>query len=311
MLDPRRLRLLRDVARIGSIAGAAQQAGCTASAASQQLSALERDLGTALLARTARSVRLTEAGRVLVEHTDRVLAELDAAAQAVLSVAGLRGGRLRLATFSSAGTNLVVPALRAFSRLHPQVRLSLVELEPEEAIPAVAAGEIDLAVTHQYRRIPRPDLRGLRQDLLHNDHLLLAVPPHLRPAQRTAGRLRDYAEATWLSTRPAEGFQAVTELVCRAAGFEPDVAFRADSYDLLLALVAADFGLALVPSLAAAPRPGVAFFQIDEPTDLAREIHATARAADHSPAVESMTQLLKARLSRYRRARTRTQPPPT
>ncbi|WP_093804396.1 LysR family transcriptional regulator [Streptomyces sp. Wb2n-11] len=291
MLDPRRLRLLQYVARTGSIAGAAEQAGCTPSAASQQLSALERDLGTALLERSARSVRLTEAGRVLVEHSGRVLDELDAAEQAVLDVAGLRGGQLRLAAFSSA-TNLIVPALRSFRQLHPQIRLSLVELEPEEAIPAVAGGEIDLAVTHQYKQLPRPDLRGLRQHLLDSDQLLLAVPPHLRTAQRSAVRLSDYAGATWLSPRPAEGFQAVTELVCRAAGFEPDVAFRADSYDLLLALVAADFGLALVPSLVAAPQPGIAFLHIAEPAGLTREVHATARSADNSPAVQAMTQLL-------------------
>ncbi|MET9800367.1 LysR family transcriptional regulator [Streptomyces sp. NPDC006368] len=309
MLDPRRLRLLRDVARTGSIAGAAEQAGCTASAASQQLSALERDIGIALLERSPRSVRLTEAGRILVEHTDRVLAELEAAVQAVRAAAGLQGGQLRVAAFSSAGTHLVVPALRAFRRLHPEVRLSFMELEPEEAVPAVSAGDVDLAVTHQYEQLPRPDLRGLRQDLLHRDPLLLAVPPHLRPAERAAVRLRDYAGATWLSTRPAEGFQAATELISRAVGFEPDVAFRADTYDLLLALVAADFGLALVPGLVAASRPGVAFFEIAEPAGLAREIHATARAADRSPAVEVMTRLLKRQLSGRVGTETQTRPP--
>lgn len=291
MLDPRRLGLLRDVARTGSIAGAAQLAGCTASAASQRLVALEEDLGIALLERYPRSVRLTEAGRVLVEHTHRVLAELEAAAQAVHAVSGLRGGRLRVAAFSTAAS-LIVPALVAFRQRHGEVQVSFTESEPEDAVSAVAAGDLDLAVTHQYEHLPRPDLRGLRQVLLHRDRLLLAVPPHLRRAGQSTARLRDYAEETWLSTLPTEGFQAVTELQCRAGGFEPNIAFRSDNYDLLLALVAADFGLALIPGLAAVPRASVTFLEVSEPARLVREIQITTRAADHSPATQALTSLL-------------------
>ncbi|MEU2155233.1 LysR substrate-binding domain-containing protein [Streptomyces sp. NPDC019396] len=295
MLDPRRLSLLRDVARTGSIAGAAQRAGCTASAASQQLSALEQELGVALLERSARSVRLTEAARVLVEHTHRVLAELDDAARAVHAVSGLRGGSLRVAAFSTAATTLVVPALVAFRQRHGEVRLSFAEAEPEDAIPAVAAGDLDLAVTHQYGHLPRPDLSGLRQALLHHDRLLLAVPPHLQRTGQTTARLRDYAAETWLSTLPSEGFQAVTEHLCRTEHFEPDIGYRSDSYDLLLALVASDFGVALVPGLAAAPRSGVAFLEVSQPEGLAREIHITTRAADTSAATRALRSLLMRR----------------
>lgn len=291
MLDPRRLSLLRDVARTGSIAGAAQRAGCTASAASQQLSALEKELGVALLERSPRSVRLTEAGRVLVDHTHRVMAELDSAAQAVQAVSGLRSGKVRVAAFSTAGTSLVVPALLAFRRRHPEVCVSFTEAEPEDAIPAVAAGDLDLAVTHQYDHLPEPDLRGLRQTLLHRDRLQLAVPPHLHHTGQTTARLRDYADATWLSTLPTQGFQAVTELLCRSQHFEPDIAFRSDSYDLLLALVAADFGVALVPGLAAVPRAGVTFLEVVEP-EAVREIHVTTRAVDPSPATQGLAGLL-------------------
>lgn len=298
MLDPRRLRLLRDVARTGTIAGAAERAGCTSSAASQQIVALERSLDLALLERSARSVRLTDAGRVLVEHAERVLLALDAAEVAVAAVANLKGGRLRLAAFNSAGSALAIPAMSAFAHQHPEVRLSFRELEPEDAIPAVTAGDIDLAITHQYRHLPRPDLAALSQHLLLEDSLLLAVPPHLRPGDAAPARLTDYRETTWLSTTPSEGFQAITELVCRSAAFEPHVAFRADSYDLMLGLVAADFGVALIPSLAAAPRQGVTYLPIGEPNDLAREIHATTRTADPSPAIQAMVQLLRHRSPR-------------
>jgi molybdate transport repressor ModE-like protein len=301
MLDARRLSLLRDVSRTGSIAGAAQLAGCTASAASQQLSALEQELGIVLLERSARSVRLTEPGRVLVEYAHRVLAELTAAEEAVQAAAGLRGGRIRVAAFSSAATSLVMPALVAFRQRHGEVTISFTEAEPEDAIPAVAAGDLDLAVTHQYGHLPEPDLRGLRQILLHRDRLLLAVPPHLHRAGETTARLRDYTDATWLSTLPSEGFQAVTELLCRAEGFEPDIAFRSDHYELLLQSVAADFGVALVPGLAAVPTNGVTFLEVSEPSDLARDIHITTRAADSSPAVLALRGLLTSRGSGSRR----------
>ncbi|MBK1789122.1 LysR substrate-binding domain-containing protein [Prauserella cavernicola] len=296
MLDPRRLRLLRDVAATGSIAGAAQRDGCTAAAASQQLAALERQTGVTLLERGARSVRLTEAGRVLAEHAGRVLSELDSAEQALLAVAGLRGGRLRVSAFGTAA-GFTVPALAAFQRHHPAVELTFVELEPEQAVPAVHAGEVDIAVTHQYSQLPKPDLRGLRQTPLRSERLLLAVPPSLRPGDERPVRLSDYAGARWIAPRPVAGFQAVVELTCRAAGFEPTVAFRTDNFDTMFTLVAADFGVALVPELAATPTPGVTFLEVARPARLVREVHATTRAAGVSPAVEDLLGLLAERVS--------------
>ncbi|SEL88232.1 LysR family transcriptional regulator [Streptacidiphilus jiangxiensis] len=292
MLSTRRLGLLKDLAQTGTIAGAAQLAGCTPSAASQQLAALEQELGVALLERSSRSVRLTEAGRVLVEHAHRVFTELDAAEAAARAVSGLRGGRIRVAAFNSVATGLVVPALMAFRQRHRDVRMTFTEAEPELSMPAVANGDLDLAVTHEYGRLPQPDLRGLRQVLLHRDELLLAVPPHLQRAGQTSASLRDYAEATWLSALPSSGFQAATELLCRAEGFEPDIAFRSDQYDLLLLMVAADFGVALVPALAAEPRRGVTYLHVSRPTGLTHDIHVTTREADTSPAVEALTALL-------------------
>lgn len=292
MLNTRRLALLRDLARTGTIAGAAEAAGCTPSAASQQLAALERDVGTPLLERTPRSVRLTEAGRVLVDHAHRVLAELDAAEEAVRAVAGLRGGRIRVAAFPSVATGLMVPALTAFRQRHPDVRVTFTEAEPETSMPAVADGGLDLAVTHEYGRLPEPALGGLRQVLLHRDRMLLAVPPHLQRAGRTGAGLRDFADATWLSALPSSGFQAATELLCRAEGFEPDIAFRSDQYEVLLGLVAADFGVALVPALAAVPHRGVAYLEVTRPAGLTHDIHITTREADTSPAVEALSALL-------------------
>lgn len=290
MLNADRLRVLAEVARTGSIARAAERIGCTAAAASQQISRLERDTGAALLERSARSVRLTEAGRILAAHAERVLAELDAADHAVRALTSLASGRLRVAAFATAG-RLVVPALAAFTRRHPGVELTFAEMEPEYALPAVRAGDIDVAVAHRYTHVQLPDLRGLREAPLHREPLVVAAPGRLTPTDR-AVNLRQFTDTPWVSTLPTVGYQAITELACQSVGFHPRVDFRADTYDLLLALVAAGFGVALVPALAARPTAGVRYLDILRPKDLSRHIHAVVRAPDTSPGTAEMIKCL-------------------
>ncbi|BEL02682.1 LysR family transcriptional regulator [Actinoplanes sichuanensis] len=317
MLDPRRLALLRDVAATGSIAGAAARAGCTAAAASQQLSALERAVGTALLERSARSVRLTEAGRVLAEHTEPVLASLAEAERAVRDVAGLRGGTIRVAAFATAAAGFVISALTAFRRRYPGIELHFTELESDEALPRVQAGELDLAVTHDYAPLSGPNLRGLTQRPLYREPMLLAVPRRLVPAgtapvslavprrlvpeslagpgrlvpaETTPVSLADFAGSDWVAALTSTGFQAATEMAGRAAGFEPRVNVRVHSYPMVLAMVAAGFGVSLVPQLAATAHPGVGYLPIGHPEGLSRQIHATTRTGGRSPAVRHLLQ---------------------
>src|ERR671935_2434830 len=153
MLDVKRLRVLREVAQQGSFSAAAEALGYTQSAVSQQIAALERETGSTLLERTARGVRLTDAGRALVEHADGILARVAAAEDELEAIAGLRGGRLRLASSPTAGATLVPLAIAEFSRRHPGVELSLIEAEPEDAIPQLKAGELDIALTFEYQAL--------------------------------------------------------------------------------------------------------------------------------------------------------------
>jgi len=288
MLDPRRLMLLRDVATTGTIAGAASRAGCTAAAASQQLSGLERDVGTALLERSARSVRLTEAGRVLVEHAEPVLASLAEAQRAVRDVAGLRAGTVRVAAFATAGTSFVIPALTAFRRRYPGVELHFTELDSHEALPLVRAGELDLAITHEYTPLSRPNLRGLSQRPLYREPLLLAVPRGLLPSEPGPVSLADFADTDWVAALFNTGFLAVTEMACREAGFEPKIKVRVHSYPMVIAMVAAGFGVSLVPQLATTPQRGVDYLPVRGPNELARQIFATTRIGGRSSAVEQL-----------------------
>lgn len=150
MYDPVRLAALVAVAEAGSITRAAERLGYTPPALSQQLAKLEREAGTALLVRHHRGARLTGAGELLVARARRVLDELDRARHELARLTGLAGGTLRLGTFQTAGIQLLPPVLSTFRRAYPDVALSVAFHEPTAGITAVAAGEIDLALTHAY-----------------------------------------------------------------------------------------------------------------------------------------------------------------
>src|SRR3569833_1221531 len=147
MLDVRRLRVLRAVSQHGSFSAAAEALSYTQSAVSQQIAALEREAGTLLVERNARGVRLTDAGAVLVGHADAILARLAAAQRDLDAIAGLRGGTLRVATFASAGGSIMPLAVSRFRERHPGVELTLTPAEPDVALAALKAGEVDVAIS--------------------------------------------------------------------------------------------------------------------------------------------------------------------
>ena len=150
MLDIRRMKVLREVAAKGSFSAAAEALNFTQSAVSQHIAALERETGTQLVERFSRGVRLTEAGTVLVTHADAILARLDSAEEDLAAIAGLRGGRLRLVCFQSAGATVVPRAVATFHGRHPDVELSLREAEPEEAAALLKSGDVDLALVYDH-----------------------------------------------------------------------------------------------------------------------------------------------------------------
>src|ERR671933_71792 len=149
MLDVRRMRVLREVAAQGSFSAAAEALSFTQSAVSQQVAALEREAGAKLVERGARGIRLTPAGQALVSHADAILSRLDDAEQELAAIAGLRGGRLRVASFQSAGATLVPRALGEFHRRHPDVDLTVTQAD-DSAREALVAGEVELAIVMDF-----------------------------------------------------------------------------------------------------------------------------------------------------------------
>src|SRR5918912_2834898 len=191
MLDVRRMRVLREGAARGSFSAAAEALSFTQSAVSQQVAALEREAGTTLLERGSRGVRLTDAGRALVSHADVILARIEAAEEELAAIAGLRGGRLRLASFQSAGATLVPRAVAAFRERHPGVELAMIEAEPDEASERLRAGDIDLALVYDFEHLPGMLDGELELTPLLEDPYDVILPRDHPLAKRRALRLRD------------------------------------------------------------------------------------------------------------------------
>ncbi len=253
-VDPRRLLVFREVARTGSLAGAARELGWTQPAVSQHVRRLERDAGTPLVVRAARGVALTEAGRLLLRHADAIADRLDAAEQDVAALAGLRTGRVRLAAFPTGAAVLVPPALADLLATSPRLEVRFTELEPPEAERAVRDGEADLAVVFRHADDTAPVEGDLLREPLHR-HPILAVVPAGSPPPRD---LADLATQRWIAGCPRCRAHL---LRCAAArGFVPDIRFAGDDHVVVQRLVARGLGVALLPAwaLSASTQDGVA-----------------------------------------------------
>src|ERR687883_283478 len=219
MLDVKRLRVLREVAARGSFSAAAEALGYTQSAVSQQIAALERETGSVLIERNPRGIRLTDAGEALVRHADKILARLAEAEAELEAIAGLRGGRLRLGSFPTAGATLMPRAIAEFSSRHPAVELSLAEAEPDESLPRLKAGELDLVLVDD-----SPLAHAAADDdveLIHllDDPLYLALPADHALASKPRVRMGDVESEPWIQGTTACACRRHLQTACSTAGF--------------------------------------------------------------------------------------------
>jgi DNA-binding transcriptional LysR family regulator len=249
MLNVARLKVLKEVAYHGSFSAAADALSYTQSAVSQQIATLEAETGMALLERHPRGVTLTAAGQALVGHAEGILARLETAEAALSEIAGLRGGRLRMASFPTAGATLMPLAIATFRAAYPDVELTLAEGEPEQIVPRLRAGELDLALLFEFAgEIPLQ--RDMTRVELLEDEMFLALPREHRLVGRQRIRLEDLAKDAWVQTSRTSPCARQVVRSCHAAGFEPNVAFESDDYQTVQGLVAAGVGVALIPELA-------------------------------------------------------------
>ena len=250
MLDVRRMRVLREVAKHGSFSAAADALDYTQSAVSQQIAALEREAGAVLVERGARGVRLTDAGRVLVKHAEVILARLADAEAELQAVAGLGGGRLRLGAFPSAGATLMPEAIARFRARHPAIELTLEPAEPDDAVAKLRAGDLDVGL--DIGTSFEPDAKdGIDRIHLLSDPMYVALPRDHPLASKRRLRLEDLAEENWiLGTTGSCPDTSIFLRACQLAGFEPRIAFNSDDYPSIQGFVAAGVGTSFVPDLA-------------------------------------------------------------
>ncbi|MFV2142894.1 LysR family transcriptional regulator [Isoptericola sp. G70] len=256
-LDLTRLRVLAAVARTGSVTAAARELHYAQPSVSHHLARLETEAGIPLLQRAGRGVRLTEAGRLLADRAGEIIARVEGAQRELDALAGLRAGRARLAAFPSALATIVPEAVTRLRRDHPGIGVSLVEAEPPEAVAALQAGEVDVALVFEHSDVRHTrsvdDLSRFQTTRVLDDTVHLVTAHGGRGPAGGSGRtgsalLRAHEDDAWIAG--CERCRADLVARCAAAGFAPRLAFETDDYVAVQALVAAGAGVSLLPGLA-------------------------------------------------------------
>jgi DNA-binding transcriptional LysR family regulator len=294
MLDLTRLKVFREVAVHGSFTKAAEAMGYAQPSISHQVAQLERELSAQLFERQARRVALTPAGEVFLRHVQAVLVQLADAEREVAETAGTGGRLLRLASFPTAAATLIPPAVAAFRARHPDSELRLTEADPPVSVPALLAGEHDLAVIYDYPVLGAAVDPALELEPVCLDQMAVVLPPGHSAAASGQVTLAALATAPWIAPHSSVCRDAF-EFACRRAGFAPAVVSETNDYQAMQGLVAAGVGVALLPRLATAvaQRPDVILRPLDN-TVIERVTFIAARAgAYRSPLVTAFRAALR------------------
>jgi molybdate transport repressor ModE-like protein len=293
MIDARRLRVLREVAEQGTLAAAADALHLTPSAVSQQLAALEREVGQPVIERNGRGVRLTGAAEVLVDHANVVLAQLEAAAADVAAYSEGVVGTVRIAGFATALAEIVAPAAAALRASHPRLALTIAEQEAPDCFRALAGGDADIAISMASRFAPPRDDPRFHRQALRADALDAVLPADHPLVARAEIELAELAGEPFVGPPDGTSCHDVTVSGCAAAGFTPAFQHRSLDFYTTMALVAAGLGVALVPRLAqAAVPPGAVVRPLAAPAPARHVFAATRAGAERRPTVAAVIDAL-------------------
>ncbi len=293
MIDVRRLRVLRALADHGTVAAAAQALHLTPSAVSQQLAALEREVGQPVAERRGRGLVLTGAADVLLDHAHALFAQLERAEADVAAHGRGELGTVAVGAFPTALAAIAAPAAEALAAAQPRLGLELLDVESPHCFAALASEAIDVAISMQSATAPAPgDPRFARRPLL--DDPLEAVLPAGHPlAGRSAIALEALADETWVGPSPGTSCLEVTLAGCAGAGFTPRLVHRTNDFTTLMTFVAAGLGVALVPRLAQGQVPdGVAVVTLGGTPPARRVFAATRRGSEARPTVAAVLDAL-------------------
>lgn len=275
-----RLRHFVAVGRAEHVTRAAQALGMPQPTLSRSLARLQRDLGLPLFIRSGRALRLTSEGRLLLEHAERALAELETGLRAVAGEARPDGGRVAFGFLHTLGSATVPALLREFRQRHPGVRFELVQRGHDALVELIRSGAVDLCLTS-----PLPDGSDLAVRPLHEQHLRLVVPAGHRLEGRARLRLAEAAQEQFVGLERGYGLRTTSDAWCRDAGFVPRLAFEGEEIDTVRGLVAAGLGVALLP--AGDPADGVVELEVVEPRTTRTVGLVWRRSAYERPAVRA------------------------
>ena len=292
MLDLTRLRVLCEVARLGSMSAAARALSYTQPAVSHHIARLEAEVCTPRVVRHGRGVRRTEAGRVLVGHAEAVLARLDTAEEEVAAIAGLRAGRVSLAAFPTATAGIVPQALATLRERAPDVAVTLVEAEPPESLDLLREGEVDVTLAFSYDETPPDASTGIREVTLCREQVRLLLPgDHPLAAEHTL-ELAALRKETWVAG--CERCRSHLVHVCRRAGFEPRIAYTTDDHLAVQRLVSLGMAVGVLPQLALLLHQGENVAVVDSPKLGWRRLFVAVAGGTIPPAAAALVDELTA-----------------
>ncbi|MFG1948870.1 LysR family transcriptional regulator [Nonomuraea sp. NPDC048826] len=301
MIDTRRLRTLQAVADHGTVTAAAAALHLTPSAVSQQLAALEHEVGHRLFIRDGRGVHLTAVGKIMLGHADEVLAQLERARAEVADYTTGAAGEVTVACFATAISAVLAPAVTALRASAPGLQVRVRDAEGDQSLTMLLDSEADVAIAVEYRGAP--DDRRLSRVPLYAEPFDLVLPEthpladqDTRPMERPdleGHPLAALAEETWIGPYPGNPVHDVIAFACEQAGFTPRFAHCSDDFRAVVALVAAGAGVALVPRLALRDmaRPGIAVRHVPGPER--RVFAAVRRGADSHPLLRPLLATLQ------------------
>jgi DNA-binding transcriptional LysR family regulator len=293
-VDPRRLELLLELSRLGSMREVGEVMNVTTSTVSQQIAALAREVGTPLVEPHGRRVRLTPAGRRLAGHAVTILAAIEAA-RFDLDPSAPPAGTVRVAAFATAVREILLPVVRILAEQQPEVRLHIHEHEPAEALGLLADDAVDLVLTYDYNLAPVRFDRGLTSEPFGSNRWSLGTPSGQGRARGTAIEVfRRFAGHDWIVNSRNTADEEVIRTVASLAGFQPRITHRADSLELVRDMIVAGLGVGLLPTALPARR-GVTPQSLHQPEVMLRSFAVTRRGHSAWPPLALLLRLLQDR----------------
>jgi DNA-binding transcriptional LysR family regulator len=293
-VELRRLRLLHELSRRGTVGAVAAALSYSPSSVSVQLAELEREAGTKLLRRVGRNVELTSAGRRLAAHAEEALAADEAVRAELAAVDDAPRGRLRMTLVQTPALALLPGLLDRLAGAAPDLRVEVVQRETAPALSDLRSRAVDLVIGVEYEPVPVGRHRDVdRQDLLREDVLLALHPHHPAVTKRGPVRLAATEHDVWAAGHRGTGLDAVVHNVCNRLGdFDPDVRHRTDDGLVLSALVASGRAVALLPALLATAMPQITARRLREERLQRTIFTATRSTITNAPAITAVRNAL-------------------